>query len=132
MITSPIGDLDPDRRSPTILLVEDETLLRMAVADQMRRAGFDVIEARNAQEALDVVYSNAPIAVIVADIRLPGALDGTAIIRIARIARPELKVIIASANPPVEAGLAHATYAKPYDVEALVKEIREMIRGAVR
>jgi CheY-like chemotaxis protein len=125
-----VAHLDPDRTRPTALVVEDETFTRLAAADGLRQAGFVVIEAGNAREALDVVYSSAAVDVVVADIRLPGALDGLAVVRIAKIARPSLHIVIASATPEEAAGLADAVFPKPYDAAALAERIRSLLGGA--
>jgi DNA-binding NtrC family response regulator len=56
-----------------ILLVEDEVLTRLMVADEFRRRGFNVIEAQNADEAITILRSQVPIGLIFTDIRLPGS-----------------------------------------------------------
>jgi two-component system, response regulator PdtaR len=60
----------------TILLVEDEVLLRMIITDQLREAGYSVIEAANAHEATEVLRNYADIEVVISDVQMPGSMDG--------------------------------------------------------
>jgi CheY-like chemotaxis protein len=54
---------------PTVLVVEDEILVRMLITDSLRDAGFTVIEADNADEALSVLRGGCPVDVVVSDVR---------------------------------------------------------------
>src|SRR5580698_6723942 len=83
---------------PIILVVEDEVLIRMMLADELRGRGFDVVEAQNADEALTLLQSPVPVGLVLTDVQLPGAMDGIGLARLLRAARPELKVVIASGN----------------------------------
>jgi CheY-like chemotaxis protein len=63
---------------PTILAVEDEVLTRMVLADQLRDAGYTVIEASSAYEALEVLrHPGVIVNLLFSDVRLPGAMDGS-------------------------------------------------------
>jgi CheY-like chemotaxis protein len=57
------------------LVVEDEFLIRMDAVDMVRAAGFDVIEAENAEEVL-ILESRSDITIVFADIQMPGSMDG--------------------------------------------------------
>jgi Response regulator receiver domain len=59
----------------TILLVEDEVLVRMSLAHQLRSAGYVVLEASNADQALDLLQGHR-VQVVLSDIQMPGRLDG--------------------------------------------------------
>jgi CheY-like chemotaxis protein len=61
---------------PTNLLVEDEVLIRMMLADELRGRGFNVLEAQNADEALTLLQSGVPVGLVLTDVQLPGSLDG--------------------------------------------------------
>ncbi|MFT3727030.1 MAG: response regulator [Terricaulis sp.] len=63
---------------PTILLVEDETLLRMSVSEHLRDAGFIVLEAANGSEAQAVIEAGVKVDLIFSDINMP-VLDGVAL-----------------------------------------------------
>ena len=61
---------------PVVLVVEDETLLRWHAVAMIEDAGFDVIEAGNAAEAISVLEARTDIRVIFTDIQMPGSIDG--------------------------------------------------------
>lgn len=57
-------------------MVEDEFLIRVWASDELRDAGYDVIEAFNADEALTVLKSHVRVDLIISDVRMPGSFDG--------------------------------------------------------
>jgi CheY-like chemotaxis protein len=79
----------------TLLLVEDDPLVRSSLAEALADAGFQVLEAPDAEAALDMVAARDDLAVMLTDIYLPGA-DGFALARAARRLRPRLPVVYAS------------------------------------
>jgi CheY-like chemotaxis protein len=79
----------------TLLLVEDDPLVRSSLAEALADAGFQVLEAPDAEAALDMVAARDDLAVMLTDINLPGA-DGFALARAARRLRPRLPVVYAS------------------------------------
>lgn len=112
-------------RVPVILVVEDEVLIRISVCDFLRNAGFTVIEAGSAGEALAVLKVRADIALVVTDIHMSGAMEGLDLIREIRKSYPAIKVITASAyrnTEPVE-----ATVTKPYSLESLLAVIKSVL-----
>lgn len=80
----------------TILVVEDETLIRLIAADALEESGFKVLEACNAAEALTLLDEHGEVAVLFTDINMPGEMDGLALARHVARERPEIKVIITS------------------------------------
>lgn len=119
----------PKSVPPTILVVEDEPILRFALVGEIRQAGFHVREAANADEAETVLETGAVIDLIVTDIEMPGSRDGLALARTVRAFRPAIKLIVASGVVPVPAlaGLADAYFDKPYDFERIVRRIEALI-----
>jgi two-component system, response regulator PdtaR len=115
----------------TILVVEDEVLVRLALAETLRDEGYSVIEAANGDEALAVLATPTPIAVILTDVNMPGSLDGVALGRYVRSTRPALKVIIVSgrAAPDRAKDAADAFLAKPYDPQDIVRAIASLLAG---
>jgi CheY-like chemotaxis protein len=113
------------RASPTILVVEDEVLVRLWVTDELRGNGFTVLEATNGDEALQVLNSSEEVDLVFTDIRMPGRRDGVALAQWLRKERPGLKVIIASSN--LGASGADVFVAKPYSVPTVVQIIRELL-----
>jgi CheY-like chemotaxis protein len=117
--------LRPGGRATTVLVVEDEFLVRATVSDELRSAGFMVFEANDCAEALEVLGTHPVVDLLFTDIGLPGPRDGNYLIRVARAEFPNLKVIAAtaySAYGPVE-GLLR----KPYDPVEAVALVRKLI-----
>jgi CheY-like chemotaxis protein len=109
----------------TVLLVEDEVLVRLMIADKLRNAGYTVIEASSAQEALEVLrHTNVAVRVILSDIQMPGALDGVGLARKVRSEYPAIKIVLTSGYltaldwtdhdgsfpKPYKSGQAHSTH----------------------
>jgi CheY-like chemotaxis protein len=110
-----------------VLLVEDAELLRRVIADELRDAGLDVVEASTGAEAQRAMESHA-IDVLVADIRLPGFMNGWQVARYCREVEPDLPVIYVSG---FHAGAAQEVPGalfidKPYRPSQLVGLIREL------
>jgi two-component system, response regulator PdtaR len=64
------------RGGPVILIVEDEFLLRLDSAETIGNAGFEVVQAANADEAIAILKSRPDIRVVFTDIQMPGSMDG--------------------------------------------------------
>jgi CheY-like chemotaxis protein len=112
-----------------ILLVEDEVLVRMMIADQLRDAGFMVVEASNADEALDVLlHKNRDVRVILSDIQMPGIMDGLALAREVRSQYPGIKIVLTSGHLASPRGAAYdGFFSKPYDPAAIIRYIKTLL-----
>jgi CheY-like chemotaxis protein len=84
---------------PRILIVEDEFLIRMTLAEALAEHGFDVAEAASGEEALATLRGDPLISLLLTDIQLPGALNGLDLARSAREGRPDLPVIYVTGRP---------------------------------
>jgi len=115
---------------PTILIVEDEVFIRWALAEDLSDAGFIVLQAFNASEALKVLQSSMPVDLLITDIRMPGPMDGLELATYARANWPQLKIMIISGNlPDLPANApADAIVEKPY-TEAVVTERVQKLLG---
>lgn len=82
-----------------ILIVEDEFLIRLTLSEVLADDGFEVLEAETGDEAAAILSTSPDIAVLLTDIQLPGALDGRALARQARQARPDLPIIFMTGRP---------------------------------
>jgi CheY-like chemotaxis protein len=122
------ADRDSDAR-PTVLVVEDEVLIRMMMSESLRQAGCEVLEAGSADEAFDVLAAPNGPDVLITDVRMPGTIDGLELAFHARKARPGLKVVITSGHAPAQNtdGLADAFLAKPFALESLVGRVRALV-----
>jgi CheY-like chemotaxis protein len=112
-----------------ILVVEDEVLVRMVIADQLRNAGFTVIEASDAQEALDVLRLNSGgVRLVLSDVRMPGAIDGGALARIVRSRYPMIKIVLTSGHVSEFSGLEHdGLFRKPYAETQVINHIKALL-----
>lgn len=117
------------RERPTVLLVEDEALIRLMVADGLRDQGLQVLEASNADEALAILENSPAVHLLFTDIRMPGRMDGIALAKFAQARFPRLKLIIASSRQPDEAQdpRADAFLSKPYDLAALIAQVERLL-----
>ena len=110
---------------PTVLVVEDDVLVRSLVAAYLRESCFDVIEANSADEAIRVLQADVPVDIVFSDIQMPGSMDGFGLAQWVHRERPWLKVILTSgaARTAKQAGVL----AKPYDHAELERHIRSLL-----
>jgi CheY-like chemotaxis protein len=85
-----------DVRQPIVLVVEDEVLIRMAMAAALRRAGLNVIEACDAAEALEIVHTGVEPDALFTDILMPGPIDGLRLAALLETTFPSMKVFVSS------------------------------------
>ena len=115
----------------TVLVVDDEAIVRMLVGDVLRNLGYGVIEAADAAEAMEAVRSKQRIDLMVSDIGLPGGTNGRQLALLAREQRSQLKVLFITgyadkaARGTPDAGMQ--MIAKPFAMEALAARIRSML-----
>ena len=77
-----------ERSKHSILVVEDELLLRLDLSSQLRMAGFDVIEADTGDEALRVLANEIDVELVLTDIRMPGSTDGMGLAKMDQATSP--------------------------------------------
>lgn len=115
---------------PSILVVEDEVLIRLTVADHLRDCGFRVLEAANGDEARRIVEAGETVDLVFTDIQMPGSLDGFSLARWVRANRPGVPVLLTSGYVK-SAELAHdlctEIVGKPYDHDDLVRRLRRLM-----
>jgi CheY-like chemotaxis protein len=123
---------DPKERTPTILVVDDEVLIRMAISDFLQECGFKVLEASNAEEAIVMIRSHQSILDLVfSDIRMPGEMDGFGLSKWIR-QNTKIPVILTSGDAR-KSDAAHELcaeepfLAKPYDLHYVVGQIRDIL-----
>ena len=120
-----------DADVPVLLVVEDDFLVRLTMADALADDGFEVIEASDAQEALSRVCERNDISAMLTDINLPGGDDGFALARAVRVIRPDLPVVYASGRySAAESGKSvdgSRFLAKPFTPSLAAVVIRDLI-----
>lgn len=113
-----------------ILLVEDEWLIRMAVAEALEDEGYEVVQAGTGDAAYDVLAKSAPnwFAVLLTDVHLPGSRDGLRLAEEARVIRPGLRVVYVTGRPEAmtraRLGPHDAFLPKPYGPAELLRVLR--------
>jgi CheY-like chemotaxis protein len=116
-----------DSKERSVLVVEDEALIRVLVVDELESLGLTVLEAASADEALPILLSDVPVHVLFTDVRMPGSMDGIELVRRARTIRPHLKVIVVSRHSSnLSLKEADAFFGKPFKVA----EVAAMIKRA--
>lgn len=112
----------------TILVVEDEFLIRFMLADSLRDIGYHILEAADGDEALDILTSGQIVDLVVTDVRMPGGVDGMELTRRSKSLAPGRPVIVCSAHLfRSESYPADEFLAKPYTVAALAEMIARLI-----
>src|SRR5579863_6772872 len=99
------------------------------IAEELRNAGFSVIEAANADEALTILQSVGLIDLLLTDIGMPGSMDGLALATALRSTKPQVKIVVVSAQTlsAPRPDLADEFFDKPYDPARVVARIRELL-----
>lgn len=103
-----------------LLVVEDEMFIRMFVCDVLREAGYDVVEAVNGDEALELLKAGVSIDLVLSDVRMPGSTDGMALLDFVKKNHAGVPVIISSGHldPGVALGAGAAQFlGKPFRIE---------------
>ena len=112
-----------------VVVTEDEAAIRTLAAEVLAEAGFTVVEAAHADDALAIMESRA-VNVLFTDVQMPGSMDGLELARYVRRHWPRVEVLIASGNKapsstemPDGSRFLH----KPYSSGRLVADVRELI-----
>jgi CheY-like chemotaxis protein len=108
---------------PAILVVEDEMMLLMVVAETLRDAGFAVLEASNGTMALQALKEHPEIGLMISDIKMPG-MSGYEVAQEGLTMRPELKIVLMTGytQDPMPARFAEASVQvlyKPFNLDLL-------------
>jgi len=121
-------------RKAVILVVEDEPLLRLACVAMVERAGYEVVDASDADEALRILESRNDIRLIFTDIDMPkGSLDGLKLAAAVRKRWPPIAIIVVSGHqiPAADELPSHSVfYAKPYAEDEVVAKMHSMLQVA--
>lgn len=114
----------------SVLLAEDEFLIRAVLVDALGEVGVECIEAATGREALDVVQGDKPLAAIIVDIGLPD-MSGEKVIEAAALYRPDVPIIRcsgASAPSDLSPSIKMHSFPKPYSASDLSNFVVSLIR----
>jgi len=113
-----------------VLLVEDEAIVRLIGADALEDAGYEVIDAASADEALRILEAIEEIEVLFTDIRMPGSMDGLELAKLVHERWPAIKILVTSGDtwPPKKILPDDGRFlAKPYKIERLQDEVSRLL-----
>ena len=117
-------------RPHSVLVVEDESLIRMTVADALREAGFNVYEAADASQAITTLETHADIRLVFTDIDMPGDMDGIRFSQAVRERWPPVLLIITSGMrrpAAMELPTGAEFIEKPYVPEDVAEDVRMLL-----
>jgi CheY-like chemotaxis protein len=123
-----MGQSKPLKRQ-VVLVVEDEPLLRMMAADLVEDAGFEAIEASDADEAVAILEIRTDIRVVFTDIDMPGSMDGMKLAAAIRDRWPPIEIIVTSGHVREKAVMlppGSVFFSKPYDPGKVTATLRRM------
>jgi len=117
------------KRSPhAVLIVEDDQLLRLLTVDLVEQAGFEAVQAEDADEAVAILEARSDIALLLTDIEMPGSMDGVKLAHAVRDRWPPIKIIVVSSRVtdrdlPTESSF----FSKPYHADKVISEICSLL-----
>jgi two-component sensor histidine kinase len=120
----------------TVLVVEDEMMLRMRAVDMVEDAGFTSVEAVNADDALAILESRSDVELLFTDIQMPGSMDGLKLANAVHERWPLIKIILVSGqlkltdeDKPADSRF----FGKPLEVKQMIAEMQDMMgKGALK
>jgi DNA-binding response OmpR family regulator len=124
-------DRDAVNSKPAILVVEDETLIRLWAAGLLEENGFSVLEAENTEAALKVLESRPDVKLLFTDVQMPGSLNGMELAREVHARWPHVLLVITSGRErPTRAEIPDdgRFVAKPYNAEELLGQVKDLLR----
>ncbi len=116
--------------APSVLVVEDEMVLRIRAVDIVEDAGFVPVEAVNADEAIAILESRSDISLLFTDIQMPGSMDGLKLAHAVHSRWPHIKIILVSGQvkpTDAEKPIDSRFFGKPLGVQQMIAELREMV-----
>lgn len=116
-------------RRPVVLIVEDELLLRISAAEMVADAGFEVVEAGNADEAIAILEARPDIHIVFTDIQMPGSMDGLKLARFVRDGWPPVKRVATSGLLTISEGdlpEGGLFIGKPYTAARIAEVLRSL------
>ncbi len=117
----------------TVLLVDDEPLVRMIATEQLEELGYTVIEAEDGPSALRILNSNRVLDLLITDVGLPSGMNGRQLADAARVGRPNLQVLFITGYAE-NAVLNHGhldpgmhVMTKPFQMDTFARRVKELI-----
>ena len=113
---------------PLVLIVEDDFLIRTATAEAVRDAGFEVLQAADADAAIVILEGRSDIQVVFTDVHMPGSMDGAKLAHAIRNRWPPVRVIVTSGRPVETLDLPVGTllFPKPYSLGHIASTLQSL------
>jgi CheY-like chemotaxis protein len=131
LLTREVKALDPDDPR-TVLIVEDEMMVRMPIAEYLRDCGYHVLEASDASEAIAVMDADKPINLVFSDVRMPGQMDGFGLAAWFQSRYPTVPVLLTSGynggrSLPPTSSSGTRFIEKPYSQKQVAQHIAALL-----
>ena len=126
-----MGQFGPLKKQHVVLVIEDEPLLRMMALSVVEEAGFEAVEARDAELAIAILEARTDISVVFSDIDMPGSMDGLKLAAAIRDRWPPIEIILTSGHIRVDDESIPAKtvfFTKPYDHAEVASTLRWMAK----
>ena len=118
------------QRRPVVLVVEDEFLLRIHAIEMIEDAGFEALQAADADEAIQILENRSDICIVFTDIQMPGSMDGLKLAHAVRGRWPPIKIVTTSGRINVridDLPSGGRFLPKPYRPEEVAGTLRELV-----
>ena len=116
----------------TVLMVEDEPLVRMHGIGILEDAGFEVLEAANADEALAILRQHDHVRLLFSDIDMPGSMDGLELARLVHQRWPNIRLLLTSGHHNMQTAVLPDDgkfVRKPWTQNVLIEKVRDTMNG---
>ncbi len=116
-----------------VLIVEDEMMIRLGAIDLVLSAGYEALDARNADEAIRILESRHDVDLVFTDVQMPGTMDGIKLANFIRGRWPPVKLLVASGNAILEESSLPSGcrfFSKPYDDHAITDAMAKLLEDA--
>jgi two-component system, response regulator PdtaR len=109
----------------TVLVVEDEVMMRTKLVEELQDAGYLVVEASDGTEAVEILTHRTDVRIVISDVRMPGPIDGVELCRRIRSGYPGIKIVLSSGEANAADSAVHdGFFVKPYRVAWIIRHIR--------
>ena len=112
-----------------VLVVDDEALIRLEMVEALRDAGYAVLDAENADDAIALLERNPAIGLVVTDVQMPGTMDGVRLCQYIRNKWPPVKLMVVSSmalDPLAKLPSDVRFLSKPIAPEQLISSLRDL------
>ena len=113
-----------------VLVVEDDPIIRMGAVDLVLSAGYEALEACDADEAIRILERRSDIDLVFTDVQMPGTVDGIKLAHYIRDRWPPVRLLVASGNAILdESSLPTGSryFSKPYDAHAIADAMSQLL-----